>query len=216
MRRFLLITGWFLLLLQLFTGLARAQSLSAQSLVSDVENAIDHHQVLAKELTVSAKRLELLCSKLSQIAPGTQLNIAQLDAEIRRIDRAYRPAMSRQIEALEAAGESLEDRQSARCKVDNAQEDTPPDQCLDISRTLTYQKSLTLQTKILSELLKRDLTALRMVADLEWKQCVRPGFTMKLIEVVEAPSEFSFKQTIQKISQALTLITETPLPIEKD
>ena len=79
MRRFLLIAGWFLLLLQLFTGLARAQSLSAQSLVSDVENAIDHHQVLAKELTVSAKRLELLCSKLSQIAPGTQLNIAQLD-----------------------------------------------------------------------------------------------------------------------------------------
>jgi hypothetical protein len=215
MRRFLSTTGWFLLLFQLFVVPANAQKLSIQSLVSHVENAIDHHQSLAEELTVSAKRLEIVCSKLSQVVPLTQLKTVQIDAEIRRIDRAYRPAMSLQIKALEAAGKSLEERHSAHCKLGKAQEGTPSDQCLDISRTLTVQKSLTLQTKILSELLTRDLNALRMVADLELKQCVRPGFTMKLIDVLEAPNEFGFKQTIEKISQSLTLITETPLPAEK-
>ena len=152
-------------------------------------SSVAHHQALARELTVGSVRLERLCRKLGQEGPPPpNTDFLKL---IDDFEETNSTILKEGITRLEALGKRLNLVREKRCE---ASDKAPVDEnaCTRATRAETQQQAIVIQTKILAELLNREVEALRAVARLEQERCVRPGMTTKLLQPVVKPSEYSF------------------------
>lgn len=167
---------------------------------------VEHHQALARELTVGSVRLERLCRKLGQeVPPPPNTDFIRLVDDFAETSTAM---LSERINQLEVLGKRINLVQKKRC--DKSEEAPEGDNaCTRAKRAATQQQALVIQTKIIAELLAREVRALKTVAKLEQDRCVRPGMTTKLLQPVVKPSKYSFETLKQDLLEAETSLAKT-------
>ncbi|WP_445780316.1 hypothetical protein [Shewanella sp.] len=178
---------WISLAILNTAALGQVDDLDRQ--LRNATSSVAHHQALARELTVGSVRLERLCRKLGQEGPPPpNTDFLKL---IDDFEETNSTILKEGITRLEALGKRLNLVRKKRCE---ANDKAPVDEnaCTRATRAETQQQAIVIQTKILAELLNREVEALRAVARLEQQRCVRPGMTTKLLQPVVKPSEYSF------------------------